>query len=413
MEMKEMAKISSSNPVQIYSRTVATVADEEVHNHLPTEEACKKTIRRERRRNLPKNPKKLSELSIEDQWTRTAAKEVDGVQISGNRFLLHDNKKDKQRIIIFATATGLQYLGTAKKWFMDGNFSMSPRIFKQIYVIRVPFSSSSITVAYALPERKTKETYAEMLEVLCTTCEELDLFPEPEFVMVDFESVVQQAVEDTFDGTTDVRGCFFHLTQSTWRKIQELGLSQLYKEDREFQLFCAKMDGLAFLPTEDVEDGFKLLLEEMPDEAVELMQYLNEVYVTGTYRSVRAPSGIIRLRRVPPMFPPAKWNVHEATLNNDARTNNICEGWNNKFSSLIGHKHPSVWTTIQGFQQDCSAVEVVIHQDAIGQPPAKRQRKKHVDVQKRLRNLCLDYNSGCKDMGRFLIGIAHNMRILG
>ena len=143
------------------------------------------------------------------------------------------------------------------------------------------------------------------------------------------------------------------------------------------------------------------------------MQHFNEVYVTGTYRSVRAPSGIIQLRRVPPMFPPAKWNVHEATLNNDARTNNICEGWNNKFSSLIGHKHPSVWTTIQGFQQDCSAVEVVIHQDAIGQPPAKRQRKKHVDVQKRLRNLCLDYNSGRKDMGQFLIGIAHNMRILG
>ena len=160
---------------------------------------------------------------------------------------------------------------------------MSPRIFKKIYVIRVPFSSSSITVAYALLERKMKETYAEMLEVLCTVCEERDLFPEPEFVMVDFESAMQQTVEKTFDGTTDVRGCFFHLTQSTWRKIQELDLSQLYQEDTKFQLFCAKMDGLAFLPTEDVEDGFKLLLEEMPDEAVELMQYFNEVYVTGTY----------------------------------------------------------------------------------------------------------------------------------
>ena len=181
---------------------------------------------------MEKNPKKLSELSIEDQWTRTAAKEVDGVQIPGNWFLLHDNKKDKQRIIIFAIDTGLQHLGTTKKWFMDGNFSVSPRIFKQIYVISVPFSSSSITVVYALLERKTKETYAEMLEVLCTACEERDLFPKPEFVMVDFESAVQQAVEETFDGTTDIRGCFFHLTQSTWRKIQELGLSQLYKEDR-------------------------------------------------------------------------------------------------------------------------------------------------------------------------------------
>jgi hypothetical protein len=27
------------------------------------------------------------------------------------------------------------------------------------------------------------------------------------------------------------------------------------------------------------------------------------------------------------MFPPAIWNVHDATVNGDARTNNMCEGW--------------------------------------------------------------------------------------
>jgi hypothetical protein len=33
------------------------------------------------------------------------------------------------------------------------------------------------------------------------------------------------------------------------------------------------------------------------------------------------------------MFPPAIWNVHDATVNGDARTNNMREGWNNKYST--------------------------------------------------------------------------------
>jgi hypothetical protein len=35
------------------------------------------------------------------------------------------------------------------------------------------------------------------------------------------------------------------------------------------------------------------------------------------------------------MFPPAIWNVHDATVNGDAKTNNMCEGWNNKQSEVV------------------------------------------------------------------------------
>ena len=46
------------------------------------------------------------------------------------------------------------------------------------------------------------------------------------------------------------------------------------------------------------------------------------------------------LTRSPPMFPPVIWNVHDATVNGDASTSNMCEGWNNKFFNLVGHAHP-------------------------------------------------------------------------
>jgi len=40
--------------------------------------------------------------------------------------------------------------------------------------------------------------------------------------------------------------------------------------------------------------------------------------------------------------PLAVWNVNEFALNDCNRTNNIVEGWNNKFSKLVGQKHPSI-----------------------------------------------------------------------
>ena len=53
--------------------------------------------------------------------------------------------------------------------------------------------------------------------------------------------------------------CFYHLTQSTWRKIRELGLATVYKENEDIKIFCAMVDSLAFLPLEDISDGMNYL----------------------------------------------------------------------------------------------------------------------------------------------------------
>ena len=72
------------------------------------------------------------------------------------------------------------------------------------------------------------------------------------------------------------------------------------------------------------------------------------------------------MHRVPPMFPPSIWSVHSATVDSDPRTNNVCEGWNNKFFTLVGNTHPSIWTYIQWFQREHATVTTIIQQDAIG-----------------------------------------------
>ena len=67
------------------------------------------------------------------------------------------------------------------------------------------------------------------------------------------------AVMSSFGPEVNVHGCFYHLTQATWRKIQILGLVQRYREEEEVKLFCGMLDGLAFLPVDDVPEGMTYL----------------------------------------------------------------------------------------------------------------------------------------------------------
>jgi len=65
----------------------------------------------------------------------------------------------------------------------------------------------------------------------------------------------------------NIKVWFFHLTQSTYRKIQSLGLINLYTENENFSLFCRKIYALAFLPVDDVPAGIDYIKSIMPEEA--------------------------------------------------------------------------------------------------------------------------------------------------
>ena len=88
------------------------------------------------------------------------------------------------------------------------------------------------------------------------------------------------------------------------------------------------------------------------------MQFVNRSAVRQSFtRAATQPRtrwsfNQLTMRCVPPMFPPSIWSVPPATVDSDPRTNNVCEGWNNKFFTLVGSAHPSIWTCIQWFQRE-------------------------------------------------------------
>ncbi|CAM1298207.1 Uncharacterised protein r2_g772 [Pycnogonum litorale] len=186
--MKERAKVTAEAPGQIFANVVAGIRDDELRAELPVEEHVKRSLRRQRR-TLP-CPNTLTDLGeIPEQFSTI------GEPGAEQPFLIHDNgAHNPRRMLIFASEAGLRNLADAGKWFMDGTFSIAPDVFSQVYIIRVPLGTTSVTTVFALLPRKDRRTYEEFLQAVVLECEGRDLPINVAAIMTDFEDAMMRAV---------------------------------------------------------------------------------------------------------------------------------------------------------------------------------------------------------------------------
>ena len=184
------------------------------------------------------------------------------------------------------------------------------------------------TPGIALLPHKSNDTYKKVFTAILNACENYNIIPYPTVVSCDFEQAIHKAILSTF-GHVRIQGCFFHLTQSTWRRIQEEGLAGRYREDEDAKHFCGMLAGLAFLPPNQVIEGMAFLRTRIPDGFEGVVDYFDSNYVNGPLTATRLPGGRMRLARcTSPRYGIQVWNVYQATMDGTGRTNNVCESWN-------------------------------------------------------------------------------------
>jgi len=132
--------------------------------------------------------------------------------------------------------------------------------------------------------------------------------------VLDFERALLTALEMEFP-TAALSGCYFHLNQSLWRHVQELGLATPYHRDYHLQNAVQKIMAIGFLPVPLVWQNFLMFhngrfIRRMVRRYPPLDDWLE--YDVTTY--------IINNAR----FPPPMRNVFKRTT--DTRTNNHLEG---------------------------------------------------------------------------------------
>lgn len=183
---------------------------------------------------MPKNPNSLSELVLSEDYCTSE---------NGESFILHDTGVDDavNRVIIFGTKTNLTFLTRCEELFMDGTFSITPPLFKQVYTIHgnvyhflwvVPIGYDThililsfflsfysnctgrlngwfIPLVYASSTDRKQGTYEMIFNALVA----LEPNIKPAHITIDFEMAVIKAIKNIFQ-STKVHGCYFHFSQT-------------------------------------------------------------------------------------------------------------------------------------------------------------------------------------------------------
>ena len=175
-------------------------------------------------------------------------------------------------------------------------------------------------------------TYKRLFQILKGTQNYLN----HQICITDLERASVNALREEFHGVS-AQVCFFDLSQAIWRQIQRLGLTNAYLESLEVRTALKNIGSLAFLPHEEVVDGFEQLedtLEDIDPDISDVYTYFEDTYIGRPNR---------RGNRRNAVFAPNLWNVRQRMQDGLPRTNNKLEGWHRAIQALLDGPHPSVW----------------------------------------------------------------------
>ena len=374
--VKERAVTTNEPPRAIVQAALVQVG-EEVAARCRSNENLANTVRRKRRADEAFPPPPIHRHGF------------DIPPALGQRLLVDTGREDHQRILIFGD---IERLARHDSWFQDGTFKVAPEILYQAYTIHVAVRSSVIPSIYALLPNKTRHTYDRMWSEI----KNLHAGLNPRRIMSDFEKAAIDSVKTALPNVS-VTGCYFHLGQSLWRKVQDLGHREQYVEDEEFRLKCKSLLALAFLPPDEVIDAF----EELDDEGLEeVYNYFEDTYIGRLRRRGRAT----------PLFPIPLWNMLERQEYQQARTNNAIEGWHRAFQGSLQVSHPTLWRYIEAIQREMAFQTARYNQIRAGNSP-DRKHKEYEQVNRRIARKMQEYRNEEISRPEFLRGISHNVEI--
>ena len=371
--MKIRAK-TTVEPIQhIYNNYLRLIPDG-CDEWLPTERAIKQTLSRVRK-----------EAGVSNLVLHTTTQ-------SGEEFLRYN----EDGMMIFAANSDLQLLANADHIFGDGTFKITPYGFTQQYTLHAYHDGITYPCVYALLPGMSEEVYDRFLGQL------INLLPptlgKPISIMTDFELAAMNSFSRHFPWA-EISGCYFHLGQAVWRKVQNENLTEKYLQDPEFALRVRKFLALAFVPPRQVHRFFGLLLV---DENARGDGYLNEFirYFQGTWIGYQAPNGFETEAR----FPYHTWNMYERVKEGLPRTNNAIEGWHCGFALNI-QNHPNLETLVDKYHTEQNRNRLRRTQQDMGRVSA-RTRRKYVIYNNRLTGLIDKFDRGVLDNLQYLQNIA-------
>ena len=381
--IKRKAEETEETPQQILGQELQQLSQQAAVQMVPIRH-IRRNIRRVKQKKNAVHPLPVDRtFEIPEEYKSLA---------DGEKFLLYNSGcDDPNRILIFGTERTLNLIKDSQHWFMDGTFKVVPELFFQLYTVQALVTGSIVPCLYVLLPNKTQITYCRLFEEIKVLQPQVH----PTTITTDFERAAINAATECF-ANVEIHGCFFHLAQNIFRKVQSVGLQDRYQNDEDFALSIRMIAALAFVPSEKVIESFKTLQESLSEEFATVMDYFEDNYI-GRLR---------RNRRAVAVFETSIWSVHSRVANSLPRTNNAVEGWHRKMQSAVSCHHPNIWSFLRILKREQSLNNVNLNQIFGGHLP-EQPKKKYKDCSSRIANIVADFDN--RDIIEYLKAIAYNI----
>lgn len=242
-----------------------------------------------------------------------------------------------------------------------------------------PRKYAALPFVYALLSSKQEIQYSAVLRAVADAATESGIENcYPDRIMVDFEMGIINACTAVFP-EADLSCCYFHLKKSLYRKVQSLGLQVAYNDpnDREVKVFVHMIAALAYVPVENVVVNFQRLKNQAPACLNEFLEYFEITYVGITARGRRPAQR--------PRYAVTLWNQYESVRAGLDITNNVSEGWHNRFRIVVAKHHPDLYSALQEFRKEQGDTEVKVLELTQGKSIKDFPKKKWYESKQRLR----------------------------
>lgn len=301
-------------------------------------------------------------------------------------FMRGDIKIGSRRHLIFATDAQLSVLSGAKNWYVDGTFKLCKAPFTQLLTVnafvRREDHAKQVPLVFALMSGKKKKDYRAVIREIIKN---IPGQPSVKKVTVDFERAIWSAFQKVLPEVR-IMGCAFHWSQALWRKVQELGLQQGYRNDRGTHDLVRKLLALPFLPADEIPNAFHRLEAKATTEPLQaLAQYINNTWISST------------------TWHPSCWSVFQQSV----RTNNDTEGWHHGLNRRAqGKSQLPFYLLVELLFQEAKLTSLQIR--LVSDKKLKRiQRKEYRNVQARLFEAWDKYQNGDISVERLLKTASH------
>lgn len=207
------------NPKQrvrhVYEQTVvqlplASGTDDD--DYIPEFRNIKTALNRKKREFYPPIPWRICDVDISGPWSKTQ---------NNRTFMCYQD--NRWGLVLFLTARNSRRLRQCDEIFTDGTFKSCPKPYCQVATLHRKIHDRVIPLAFCLLKGKETGLYRQMIRrikdrVFYITGRHFN----PGRVFCDFEIALVSAIETELPHSS-VKGCYFHFTQSIWRRVMELG----------------------------------------------------------------------------------------------------------------------------------------------------------------------------------------------